>query len=207
MFPTYQSFRVLFTTPFRIKRHKRGTSSSVWICIQNSRTKQIIPIGHVIEYPTMHYFINPRHTQSMIAYIMIFTEYFCTFQWKIHCGNFVNILYSCIRTSCIRRQRRVVYTYSSLRSSFSLLMMFSSSSRALRESSYISCTSFICSSKKSATYITQLLYLDILYMVHLCRYFLVIAKVCSIYFYEGCLPLDQFSDSVTFIVQQVVAQT
>ena len=25
-------------------------------------------IGHVNEYPTMHYFGNPGHTQSMIAY-------------------------------------------------------------------------------------------------------------------------------------------
>ena len=24
-------------------------------------------IGHVNEYPTMHYFGNPRHTQSMMA--------------------------------------------------------------------------------------------------------------------------------------------
>ena len=45
----------------------------------------IIPktIGHVKEYPTMHFFGNPRHTQPMIAYIMILTEYFWKFQWKI----------------------------------------------------------------------------------------------------------------------------
>ena len=36
-------------------------------------------VGHVNEYPTMHYFGNPRHTQSMIAY-MILTEYFWKFQ-------------------------------------------------------------------------------------------------------------------------------
>ena len=36
-------------------------------------------IGHVNEYPTMHYFGNPGHTQSMIAY-MILTEYFWKFQ-------------------------------------------------------------------------------------------------------------------------------
>ena len=34
-------------------------------------------IGHVNEFPTMHYFGIPRHTQSMIAYIIL-TEYF----WK-----------------------------------------------------------------------------------------------------------------------------
>ena len=30
---------------------------------------QSIVIGHVNEYPTMHYFGNPRHTQSMVAYM------------------------------------------------------------------------------------------------------------------------------------------
>ena len=39
-------------------------------------------IGHVNEYPTMHYYWNPRHTRSMIAYIVL-TEYFWKFQWKI----------------------------------------------------------------------------------------------------------------------------
>ena len=39
-------------------------------------------IGHVNEYPALHYFWNPRHTQPMIAYI-IMTEYFWKFQWKI----------------------------------------------------------------------------------------------------------------------------
>ena len=38
-----------------------------------------ISIGHVNEYPTMHYFGNPRHTQPMIAYIIL-TEYFWKFQ-------------------------------------------------------------------------------------------------------------------------------
>ena len=32
-------------------------------------------IGHVNEYPVMHYFGNPKHTQSMITY-MILTEYY-----------------------------------------------------------------------------------------------------------------------------------
>ena len=31
----------------------------------------------------MHYFGNPRHTQSIITYIMILTEYFWEFQFKI----------------------------------------------------------------------------------------------------------------------------
>ena len=34
-----------------------------------------VAIDHDNEYPTMHYFGNPRHIQSMIAY-MILTEYF-----------------------------------------------------------------------------------------------------------------------------------
>ena len=37
--------------------------------------------GHVNEYPTTHYFGYPRHTQSMIAFIIL-TEYFWKFQWK-----------------------------------------------------------------------------------------------------------------------------
>ena len=28
-------------------------------------------IGHVSEYPTMHYFGNPRHTQLIIAYMIL----------------------------------------------------------------------------------------------------------------------------------------
>ena len=36
---------------------------------------------HAPEYRTIHYFGYPRHTQSMIAYI-IFSEYFWKFQWK-----------------------------------------------------------------------------------------------------------------------------
>ena len=39
-------------------------------------------LGHVNEYPIVHYFGNPRHTQSIIAY-MILTGYFWKFQWKI----------------------------------------------------------------------------------------------------------------------------
>ena len=52
-----------------------------------------ITIGHVNEYPTMHYFRIPRHTQSMITY-KILTEYFWKFQWKLHCGIFINMPYS-----------------------------------------------------------------------------------------------------------------
>ena len=40
--------------------------------------KRGLTIGHVNEYPTMHYFGIPRHTQSMIAY-----KIFWKFQWKI----------------------------------------------------------------------------------------------------------------------------
>ena len=49
-------------------------------------------VGHVNEYPTMHYFGNPRHTQSMIAY-KILTEYFGKSSEKLHCGNVVNMPY------------------------------------------------------------------------------------------------------------------
>ena len=36
-------------------------------------------MGHVNEFPTMHYFVIPKLTQSMIAY-KILTEYFWKFQ-------------------------------------------------------------------------------------------------------------------------------
>ena len=52
-------------------------------------------IGHVNKYPTMHYFGNPGHTQSMIAYIMIFTNY----SDRLRCGNVVNIPIVNFRTS------------------------------------------------------------------------------------------------------------
>ena len=39
-------------------------------------------VGHVNEYPTMHYFGNPQHTHSMIEF-MILTKYFWKFQWKV----------------------------------------------------------------------------------------------------------------------------
>ena len=39
-------------------------------------------IEHVNEYPTMNYFGNPEHTQSMISY-KILIEYFWKFQSKI----------------------------------------------------------------------------------------------------------------------------
>ena len=45
----------------------------------NSVRGNCMSIGHVNEYPTMHYFGVPRHTQSMIAY-KILTEYFWEFQ-------------------------------------------------------------------------------------------------------------------------------
>ena len=40
----------------------------------------------------MHYFGNPRHIQSMIAYTVL-TEYSGNSSEKLHCGNVVNKLY------------------------------------------------------------------------------------------------------------------
>mgnify|MGYP001801787920 CR=1 FL=1 len=45
---------------------------------QNLQVFLMWSIEHVNEYPTMHYFETPGHTQSMIAH-MILTEYF----WKV----------------------------------------------------------------------------------------------------------------------------
>ena len=47
--------------------------------IGHSRSMCTSRIGSENEYPTMHYFGIPRHTQSMISY-KILTEYF----WKFH---------------------------------------------------------------------------------------------------------------------------
>ena len=52
---------------------------------------KLLTIGHVNEYPTMHFCGNFSHTQSMIAY-MILTEYFWKFQRK-NC--IVGILLTC----------------------------------------------------------------------------------------------------------------
>ena len=41
--------------------------------------RESVIIGHINEYPTMHYFGNPRHTDSMIAY-RILTEQLWKFQ-------------------------------------------------------------------------------------------------------------------------------
>ena len=47
--------------------------------IQSEYSVSLRLIGHVNEYPTMHYFGIPGHTQSMIAY-KILTECFWKFQ-------------------------------------------------------------------------------------------------------------------------------
>ena len=52
---------------------------SGWYLFGCTHRPMVVPIGHVNEYPTMHCFGNPRHTQSMIVY-MIWTEYFWRFQ-------------------------------------------------------------------------------------------------------------------------------
>ena len=49
----------------------------MYICL-----KKIISVGLYKQYPTMHYFGNPGHTQSMIAY-KISTEYLREFRFQI----------------------------------------------------------------------------------------------------------------------------
>ena len=65
------------------KYSKSNTQSLTELPRKSPLTRLIIitnnMIGHVNEYPTMHYFRNPGHTQSMIAY-MILTEYFLNVQ-------------------------------------------------------------------------------------------------------------------------------
>ena len=58
--------------------------SLIWCSVNQIGIEFSVSIGHVNEYPnpTMYYFGNPRHTQSMTAY-MILTEHFWKFQWKI----------------------------------------------------------------------------------------------------------------------------
>ena len=50
--------------------------------------KLVTLLGHVNEYPTMHYFGNPGHNQSNDTY-MILTEYF----WRLQC--FLGMLLTC----------------------------------------------------------------------------------------------------------------
>ena len=50
-------------------------------------------IRHVNEYPTMHHFGNPRHTQSMIAFIRFLLSISGNSSEKLHCGNFANMRY------------------------------------------------------------------------------------------------------------------
>ena len=50
--------------------------------VMYSICKLVNRIKHVNEYPTMHYFGNPRQNQSIVSY-MIVTEYCWKFQWNI----------------------------------------------------------------------------------------------------------------------------
>ena len=45
------------------------------------------------EYPTMHRFGIPRHTQSMMTAYKNLIEYFWKFGEKLHRGNVVNMFY------------------------------------------------------------------------------------------------------------------
>ena len=56
----------------------------------NGTNKKCALTGHVNEYPTMHYFENPRHAPPMIAYMILS---FWKFQKKSNCGNVVNMPY------------------------------------------------------------------------------------------------------------------
>ena len=60
---------------------------------------------HVNEYPTMHYFGNPRHTQSMIAYRTLSIS--GNSSEKLHCGNVVDMPY-CIKCSLIMIQIHIL---------------------------------------------------------------------------------------------------
>ena len=53
---------------------------TIFTCLDH--VVNIFSIGYVNEYPMMHCFGNPRHTQSMITYMNL-TEYFWKFQLKI----------------------------------------------------------------------------------------------------------------------------
>ena len=50
-------------------------------------------IGHVNEYPTMHYFGIPRDTQSMVAYTVLTVNSSGNSSEKLHCENDVNMPY------------------------------------------------------------------------------------------------------------------
>ena len=63
MFHHYHSKPYKLCAPYHVKRKAR-------LCVPMWRLVSInnIAIGHVNEYPTMHYFENPRHTQPMICF-------------------------------------------------------------------------------------------------------------------------------------------
>ena len=50
-----------------------------YICIMPVIVEAALTIGHVNEYPTMHYIEIPTNAQSMIAY-KVLTEYYWKFQ-------------------------------------------------------------------------------------------------------------------------------
>ena len=88
-YPTMQYFGIPVYTKLMIAYITFWSSSSVDFDLRLHYGNTVsacccrhVQIRHVNEYHTMHYSGNPRHTQSMIAY-MILTEYFWKFQWKI----------------------------------------------------------------------------------------------------------------------------
>ena len=67
-----------------IKLYQLPISKSTEICIHVfAARQQWAAIRHVNEYPTIHYFGNPGHTQSMIAH-MISTEYPRSLNTSLH---------------------------------------------------------------------------------------------------------------------------
>ena len=73
--------RGLWLVEFGAKRFIASIGSTVHVSASLHFTLNFLVdgIGHVNEYTTMHYFGNPRYTQSMIAY-MILTKCFLNFQ-------------------------------------------------------------------------------------------------------------------------------
>ena len=77
IFLTFSGNFSLFITATAKTYGVKNSALNYGILFTSSVSEIWVAIGHVNEYPSMHYFGIPRHTQSIIAYTIL-TKYF----WK-----------------------------------------------------------------------------------------------------------------------------
>ena len=93
------------TRPHERRYDKDRSLSTKTINVSTINRYKRISIGHVYEYPAVKYFENPRHTQSMIAY-MVLTKMPGNFSENVRCGNVINLLICHIS---FRRCEKAIY--------------------------------------------------------------------------------------------------